>query len=349
MYPGNYAVCYEEDMAITRTKTQWLLLAVALLLVFLVVPLLASSYWLTFFSLIGLTVIAVLGLHFILGCCGLISLGHAAFVGIGAYTAGILANNSGLPFWVSLPCAGIASGTVGIVFGIPSIRIKGFYLAMATFAAQFLIMWGIRHAGDITGGQVGLSVPYATLGGMTFDTAQSLYLLIIGMTALMVFAGLNLTRTKVGRAFIAIRDNENAASVMGISPFRYKLLAFFIGCFFAGIAGALWAYYLTYITPDLFSMKESVWYLGMIIVGGMGSTLGAVLGAMFVKGLDLAVDLLSPMLEGAFPSLAGVLGSSLGLVLFALSIMLFLIFDPRGLAHRWHVIKNSYRIWPYSY
>lgn len=349
MYPGDYNTSYDKDIAITRTKTQWSLWAVLFLILFAIIPLFAGSYWINYVNFIAIAVVAVLGLHIITGCCGLISLGQAAFMGAGAYTAGILANSFGLPFWLNIPCAGISAGIIGVLFGLPALRVKGFYLSMTTLAAQFVIIWVLFHGGDVTGEAVGLLVPYAQLGGITFDSDRSSYFLIMGVTVLMTFFAMNVTRTRAGRALIAIRDNDRAAEVMGISLFRYKLQAFFIGCFFAGVAGALWAYYMSYLKPDQFLMKESVWFLGMIIVGGMGSTFGAVAGTVFIKGLDLGIDKLGGQLASVFPSLEGVLTSALGLMLFALVITVFLIAEPRGLAHRWQLIKNSYRLWPYSY
>ena len=349
MIPGIFSTKYKQDMALVRTKTQWFLLIVFLIFLFCI-PLFAGSFMLSVLLYIGITIISVLGLHIVTGLGGLVSLGHAAFMGVGGYTAAILANRWDLPFFVTLPCAGVVAGLVGVVFGAPSLRIKGFYLAMATLAAQFIFVWGIYHGGDLTQEAVGMDLPLATLGGIIFDNDQKLYLLVFALTVLVTFLVYNISRTRIGRALIAIRDNDRAAQVMGVNLFRYKLLAFFIACFFAGIAGALWAYYLNYVHPDHFTLQESIWFLGMIIVGGMGSTLGAVLGTVAIKGLDILVDLVTPVLESIAPSiLAGIIPYALGVIVFALVVAIFLMYEPRGLAHRWGIIKNYYRIWPYPY
>ncbi|MDY6910986.1 MAG: branched-chain amino acid ABC transporter permease [Chloroflexota bacterium] len=349
MYPGVVNTRYDQDIAITRTPLQFILWALGAILVFAVMPLTLSGYWLNFFTFILIAVVATLGLHILTGLCGLISLGHAAFMAVGAYVCGILASTYELPFWVTIPCAGIGAGLVGLFFGAPSLRIKGLYLAMSTFAAQFIIIWIIKHTDTITGGNEGLFLPYVQLGSRELDSALESYVFTAVVTIIMTFLAMNIARTRIGRAFIAIRDNDHAAEVMGVNVFGYKLLAFFIGCSFAGVAGALWAYLLVYLQPLHFGLEQSIWFLGMIIVGGLGSTLGAILGAGFIEALDMGSDLLAGEIGDVFPSLAGMISSASGFIVFALVIIIFLVFEPRGLAHRWQLIKNSYRLWPYSY
>jgi len=350
---GTFDVTYAQDMAIVRTRLQWVMLIVflALLIVF---PHFCGVYWLHIISTTGFVLIAVLGLHITTGLCGQINLGQSAFMAVGAYTSAILTATVGLPFWVALPCAGIMAGIVGIIFGAPSLKIKEFYLAMATLAAQFIIIWLIVHIDEIIGmkltkGAYGLDVPFASIGGLVFDTSLKMYYLIMVMTVIMGLFALNITRTRVGRAFIAVRDNDLAAEVMGVNLFYYKLLAFFIGCFFAGVAGCLQAHYLNFIGFEQFRLHESVWYLGMIIIGGMGSPLGAVLGTVSVTLLDVASDNLAPFLSATFPFLPMNLVLPVRMILFAIVIMVFLIYEPRGLAHRWRIFKASYRLWPYAY
>jgi branched-chain amino acid transport system permease protein len=303
--------------------------------------------WIGVFSLMGITLIAVFGLHITTGLCGQINLGQAAFVAVGAYASAVLTSRLGLPFLVALPCAGIMAGAVGLIFGAPSLRIKGFYLAMSTLAAQFIIVWAVTKLF----GAAAMSVPYASIGGFVLDTDTKMYYLIIALTLIAGLAALNLARTRAGRAFTAIRDNDLAAEVMGINLFYYKLLAFFIGCFYAGVAGSLWAHCYSFsIQPLQFQLKDSVWYLGMIIVGGAGSTLGAVLGTVSISLLDSKfAPYISPLLATAFPFLRANVTYAAGAILFALVIIIFLIKQPRGLAHWWQIIKSSYRLWPYSY
>jgi len=345
---GTYDTSYAQDMAIVRTRAQWIMLAV--FFVFLIAfPYFSGRYWTGIFSLTGIILIAVFGLHITTGLCGQINLGQTAFMAVGAYTSAVLTTKLGLPFLVALPCAGIMAGMVGLVFGAPSLKIKGFYLAMSTLAAQFIIVWIILHT-KFLGAAIGMSVPYASIGGFVFNTDTKMYYLIIALALIAGLTALNLTRTRAGRAFTAIRDNDLAAEVMGINLFYYKLLAFFIGCFYAGIAGSLWAHYFRYIQPLMFTLKDSVWYLGMLVIGGVGSTLGAVLGTVSVSLLNnWLAPLFSDFLTKTFDLVRANVAYPMGAILFALVIIFFLIKEPRGLAHRWQILKASYRLWPYAY
>ena len=350
---GTFDVLYAQDMAIVRTRLQWIMLAV-FLAVLIAIPHFSGIYWLHIATVTGIALIAVFGLHITTGLCGQINLGQSAFMAVGAYTSAILTAKLGLPFLVALPCAGIMAGIVGMVFGAPSLKIKEFYLAMATMAAQFIIIWLIVHIDailgmELTGGAYGLDVPFASIGGLVFDTDMKMYYLVIVITLIMGFFALNITRTRVGRALVAIRDNDLAAEVMGVNLFYYKILAFFLGCFFAGVAGGLQAHYLNFIGFEQFRMHESVWYLGMIIIGGIGSTLGAVLGTFFVTLLDVLSDNLAVILSATFPFLPMNLVMPVRMIVFAVVIVMFLIYEPRGLAHRWRIFKASYRLWPYAY
>jgi branched-chain amino acid transport system permease protein len=339
---------YAEDMAIVRTRTHWALLIGFLVLLF-TAPLYFSNYWLGVFNLTGITLIAAVGLNILVGYCGQLSIGHAGFIAVGAYTAAILTNRLEMPFLVGLIGAGVVSGFIGLIFGIPSVRVKGFYLAITTIAAQFIIVWVINHWG-LTGGFNGIKVPYASIGGLVFRSESSQFYLIIIIAALCVFFAKNLARTKVGRAFIAIRDNDLAAEVMGVNLLYYKLLAFFIGCFFAGIAGALLAHWIGFLNAEQFSFTESILYVGMIIIGGLGTTIGPIFGVVFIRILQqvLTVNLV-PFLGNTFTMLPAGFATGVTPMLFGLVIVLFLILEPRGLAHRWGLFKSAYRLWPFSY
>ena len=339
---------YAEDMAIVRTRTHWVLLIGFLVLLF-TAPLYFGNYWLGVFNLIGITLIAAIGLNILVGYCGQLSIGHAGFIAVGAYTSAILTNRLEMPFLVGLIGAGLSSGFIGLIFGMPSVRVKGFYLAITTIAAQFIIIWVINHWG-LTGGFNGITVPYASIGGLVFRSESSQFYLIIVIAVLCVFFAKNLARTKVGRAFIAIRDNDLAAEVMGVNLLYYKLLAFFIGCFFAGIAGALLAHWIGFLNAEQFSFTESILYIGMIIIGGLGTTLGPIFGVVFIRILQqvLTVNLV-PFLENTFTMLPAGFATGVTPMLFGLVIVLFLILEPRGLAHRWALFKAAYRLWPFSY
>lgn len=342
----NYS--YARDMAIMRTKTHWGLL-ILLLLVLFTAPLYLNSYWLGVANLIGITIIAATGLNILTGYAGQLSVGHAGFIAVGAFTSAVLTSRLDVPFLVAIVASGLLAGLVGLIFGIASLRVKGFYLAIATIAAQVIILWVINHMTSVTGGFNGMSVPRAEIFGIVFNTPQNLFFLIFAFTVAVIFFAKNLVRTRVGRAFVAIRDNDLAAEVMGINLFRYKLVAFFIGCFLAGVAGSLLAHKVGYIQADNFTIAESILYIGMIIIGGAGSTLGPILGVVFIRLLQQGITQVSPFLESNISWLESGFTAGLGPMLFGLAIVLFLIIEPRGLAHRWALFKSSYRLWPFSY
>ncbi len=339
---------YARDMAILRTKTHWALFIGFIVLLF-AAPLYLGNFWLGVANLIGITLIAALGLNILIGYCGQLSIGHAGFIAVGAYTTAILTNRLELPFLVGLIGAGLVAGIIGIIFGLPSIRVKGFYLAITTIAAQFIIIWIINHW-SVTGGFTGIEVPYASIGGLVFKSEMSQFYLIITIAVIGTFIAKNLARTKIARAFIAIRDNDLAAEVMGVNLLYYKLLAFFIGCFYAGIAGALLGHWIGFLNAEQFSLTESILYVGMIIIGGLGTTLGPILGVVFIRLLQqvLTVELV-PFLEKSFTAMPAGFATGVTPMLFGLVIVLFLVLEPRGIAHRWALFKAAYRLWPFSY
>ena len=339
---------YARDMAVLRTKTHWALF-IGLLVIVFTAPLYLGNYWLGVSNLIGITIIAIIGLNILIGYCGQLSIGHAGFMAVGAYTTAILTGKLGFPFLAGLICSGFSAGLIGLIFGLPSVRVKGFYLAITTIAAQFIIIWVINHWAPVTGGFVGMSVPTVSIGGFVFKTETSQFYLIMVITAICVFFAKNLARGRVGRAFIAVRDNDLAAEVMGINLLYYKLLAFFIGCFLAGIAGALFAHWAGFLNAENFTLTDSILYIGMVIIGGLGTTIGPILGVVLIRLLQQGIMYISPVLESTFPALPAGFTSGIGPMVFGLVIILFLILEPRGLAHRWTLFKAAYRLWPFSY
>jgi branched-chain amino acid transport system permease protein len=244
----------------------------------------------------------------------------------------------------------VSAGLVGLLIGLPALRIKGFYLAAITLAAHFVVMFFIITFYGLTGGVYGIAAPAPTLGDLfAIDTPERYYYLAFLSAVLSTFFAKNLARTKPGRAFVAIRDNDIAAEVMGIDLFQYKALAFFVGSVFAGLSGSLLAHSVGWISPEDFPLMRSVWMVGMLIVGGMGHCLGAILGVVFIKGIDQIATALIPIIGRIFPNVMISLPVALGQIFFALAIMFFLVFEPRGLAHRWESIKASYRIWPFRH
>jgi len=344
---GDFRETYAEDMAIFESPwPRWLL---ALLVAALATtPLFATSYWMDVLNRILIAVIAAMGLNILTGFTGQISLGNAAFLSVGAYATAYLGGRLGLPFPVVIPLAGILTALVGMVFGVPSLRLKGLYLAVATLAAHFVIEFGVTHWEAVTGGVNGTSVPAAKLGPIELGGDKKLFWLVLALTALLLYFAKNLFRTKVGKAFVAIRDQDISAEVMGVNVFKYKLLSFGVSSFYVGVAGALLAYQARIISPENFPITVAIDQLGMIIIGGLGSVLGSIFGAVFVTLLPEVLRLLTGSLSDTFPQLYG-LFAPLKQGLFGLAIVLFLVFEPDGMAARWHKIKNYWKLYPFSY
>ena len=343
-------VNYAQSMAIMRTRFQWVVL-IAFLVFLVIVPRIFPSDIVQTLNLIFIWIVGAHGLNLLTGYAGQISLGHAAFIGTGAYLSAILILQLGLNHWVALPIAAIGTGLVGVFFGLPSLRLKELYLAMATIAAQFILTTAFLFAlPGIVGGVSGLTVPFPEIGETTFRIPENLYYLFMPLTVLMTFFAKNIARSKLGRAFVAIRDNDLAAEVMGINLFGYKLRAFFIGCTFAGVAGWMRLVYDGCVRPDIYPLMDSIWFLGVIIIGGMGSTMGAIFGAVFVRLLYEGTLVMGPMVGGLVPpEMAAGVGSGLGLVVFGVVVILFLVFEPRGIAHTWEILKGRVRHWPFVF
>ena len=293
----------------------------------LALPLAGNSYHLHMACMIGINVISATGLNLLTGYAGMVSLGHAAFMGVGAYGVAWFGAHLGLPFYLCLPLGGLLAAAVGMIAGLPSLRLKGLYLAMATLAAQFILTFVFNEWEPVTGGRGGTPVAPARIGGLTLTTERELYLLIAPLTVGALLVARNLFRTRVGRAFIALRDREIAASVLGVDPRRYKLTAFGVSSFYAGVAGGLMAYFFRVVTPGQFGFDLSLFFLAAIVAGGMGTVTGGVLGALFIT---LSPELFA-WVTGAFgPRVAGLLSPARE-VLFGLLIVGFLTFEPQGM------------------
>jgi branched-chain amino acid transport system permease protein len=347
---GNFREHYEQELAIFETDFGRLCLWIGLGLLYILVPTLSSPYMLYVVNTVGIASIAAIGLNILVGYTGQISLGHGAFFGVGAYAAAILATAVHVPFLIALPAAGLITALVGMIFGIPSGRLKGLYLTIATLAGQFIIEYTLVHWESLTKGTMGITLPGATLLGIPVGGDVGFFFVIFTILAGMTWIAVNLIRTSYGRAFIAIRDNDRAAEGMGIPIFRYKLLSFGISSFYAGLAGAIWAYYMVSVTAEPFNLMLSVEYIAMIIIGGLGSIPGAILGATFITFLNEFLRWSTGLLinMGYFAG-AGLNMAPLREFIFGLTIVLFILFEPRGLAEVWRIIRSSFRLWPFSY
>ena len=347
---GDYRESYYKELTIFETDFGRLWMLVGLVLLFGVVPFVSSSYILYIINTIGIYAIAAIGLNLLIGYTGQISLGHGAFFGVGAYAGAILATRAGFPFWLSVPLAGIITAAVGMIFGIPSARLKHLYLTIATLAGQFIIEYVFVQWESLTGGAAGIVVSEANLFGLDLGTDRSFYYVVFVCFTAMTWMAVNITRTRYGRAFIAVRDNDRAAEGMGIPIFLYKLLSFAISSFYAGFAGALYAYYMMSITPEPFNLWLSIEYIAMIIIGGLGSIPGSVFGSIFIVVLNEVLSLATEFLMnvGASTGVAITI-APLREFVFGLAIILFIIFEPKGLAEVWRIVRSSFRLWPFSY
>ncbi len=347
---GDFDRSYEQDMAVVRRPWQWVALLIGAAVV-LTAPLWASAYVVSTANTIFYTIIAVQGLNILTGYTGQISLGQAAFMLVGGYTSALVTTHFGLPFPLAVLAAGLVAGLVGLLFGLPSLRVKGFYLAMATLAAQFIIPWVSRHAfPDLLGGTSGrISVPVPVILGVSFSKTNQYYYLSLVVLVLTTLAVLNISRSRLGRALVSIRDNDLAAELLGVNLFQYKLRAFFIASFLAGIAGALKAHSQRGVGTEFgYGLEESIILLGMLVIGGLGTNLGPFLGVTAVILLQDLARVVGQFLSELFPAMQSRLLNSFRPIFFGLVLMLFLIFESRGLAHRWRTFKAAWRLRPFA-
>jgi branched-chain amino acid transport system permease protein len=307
-----------------------------LVVALIALPLVAPRYWIYFAGLLGINIIATHGLNIMMGYTGLLSLGHAAFVGVGAYAAALAQIHLGLPFYIAIPLAGVAAAVIGIGFGLPSLRIRGLYLVIATLAAQFILHFIFVHWQSVTNGDVGLTVQPATLFGYALNNETRLYYLVLFCVVAFTIFTVNVMRSRVGRAFVAIRERDLTAEVLGVEIFKYKIAAFALGSFYAGIAGGLLAYFNKFVNPEQFGLLLSVFFLSAVIVGGMGSTLGAVLGAIFMTLLPEVLREVALGTGKTFGFDVGAILVPLRETIFGLLMVAFLILEPRGLAQIWN-------------
>jgi branched-chain amino acid transport system permease protein len=349
---GVYRTSYAADMTLFPLAADRAGVVAVVAAAVLLAPLL-GEYWLRGILIPFLVFsLAALGLNFLTGYAGLLSLGQSAFMAVGAYAGVILYGRYGVPLPLSLLGAGLTAAAVGAAAGTPSLRIKGLYLAVATLAAQFLITWVIQHVPWISGGVYAtLNTPPVRLAGVAVNSALRQYYLALAVVGLLTVFGMNLARSRVGRAWMAIRDRDVAAAIIGVSPLRYKLLAFMVSAFYAGVAGAL-VVFCWYGSANIeeFDLLTSVRILGMVIIGGMGSVLGSFLGAGFVTLLPILVSVgLHDAAVWTGGRVTTDLVANLEDIVFGSLIVLFLAVEPLGLARLWTTVKDYLRLWPFSH
>jgi branched-chain amino acid transport system permease protein len=354
---GDFRTSYVSDRTIFPTTRSWsaLLLGLAILLV---LPLqiggtaLVSSYWIALVIQIGYYGIAALGLNILVGFTGQISLGHSAFFGFGAFSSAYLSGRYGVPVAFSIPLAGLMTALLGIVVGLPAARLKGLYLAIATLASQFVLQDFFSRAEWFTGGASGANAPSFNLFGADISGDRRYYYVVLFWVVVMYVFAANLMRTRDGRAMVALRDHYLSAEIMGINLTYYRILAFAISSFYAGLAGALMAHYTSFVSAEAFDLLLSINFLAMVIIGGLGSVMGSLLGTIFILTLPEIMQAGVRFLQATFAFQNETLSQGLAYMkemAIGLAIVLFLIFEPDGLAALWRRIKAYWKLYPFSY
>jgi branched-chain amino acid transport system permease protein len=348
---GQFKTSYRKDQQVFPILQDRIAIALVLLVAFVLVPLTAQEYLVRAILIPFLILsLAALGLNILVGYCGQISLGTGAFMAVGAYAAyNFHIRIEGLPLLVSLLAGGLCATAVGVVFGIPSLRIKGLYLAVATLAAQFFVDWAFLRIRWFTHDSPSGSVSVSNLQvfGLPIETPTQKYLFCLAVVVVFAVLAKNLVRGAIGREWMAIRDMDVAASVIGIQPMYAKLTAFAVSSFIVGVAGALWGFvHLGSWEPAAFSIDRSFQLLFMVIIGGLGSIMGSFFGAAFIVVLPIVLDNM-PYWFGVPIDTA--LAAHLTFMIFGALIIFFLIVEPHGLARLWSIGKEKLRIWPFPH
>jgi branched-chain amino acid transport system permease protein len=354
--PGGLKTSYGKQLTIYQSRFGRVWLAVLIVGV-AAAPFVLTDFWVSILNFAAVFSIAAIGLNLLTGFTGQVSLGHAFFVGLGAYTAGYLGGDHGLPFVVWLPVAGLFGAVVGLIVGPFALRLKGLYLAIVTIGLVFLGEHLFLNLRSITGGPQGRSIPSPEVGGLSFghlgglSRDQSFYVLAVPALVLAAIFAKNVVRSRPGRAFQAIRDREIAAGVIGVNLARYKVGAFALSSFYAAAAGALYGSYLRYVSPEQFGLLFSIQFVAMIIVGGIGTISGSIIGALFITLIPRLVEEFSDSIPFISQSTSG--GGlnvfTFNQIIFGVLIVVFLVGEPLGLAGIWRRIKVYFRAWPFSY
>src|SRR3954451_2606535 len=348
---GDFRTSYAVDTTMFPTRASRNAAIVGVILICFA-PQLFSEYWLSILIQIGIYGIAALGLNILVGFTGQISIGHAAFFLLGAFTSAYISNNSPIPVFFAIPLAGVVTAMVGLIFGLPAARLKGLYLVIATLAAQYILLDFFSRAEWFTGGSVPASAHPFSIFGYTLRGDRQYFYVVLGYVLVSYILATNLMRTRDGRALVAIRDHYLSAEIMGINLTRYRTLSFGLAAFFAGIAGALYAHYQLVVSNEGFGIERSILFLAMIIIGGTGSIMGTLMGTAFVVLLPESMEWISASLRGSAIDKALSLNTNITFlreIAIGLIIIAFLMFEPDGLAHRWRQIKTYWKLYPFSH
>ncbi|MBP0444021.1 branched-chain amino acid ABC transporter permease [Roseomonas sp. SSH11] len=348
---GDFRTSYRADTTIFPTQGSRIALWVGLALL-CCAPLVLDRYLLSLLINVGTLGIAALGLNILVGFTGQISIGHAAFFGLGAFSSAWLHESFHIPVLLCIPIAGVMTAAVGLIFGAPAARLKGLYLAIATLAAQFILEDFFARAQWFTGGVAGRMTEPPAIGGFALDREETYFYLVLGFVILMFVGAANLMRTRDGRALVAVRDHYLSAEIMGINLAYYRTLSFGIASLYAGIGGALYAHHLLFVSVEAFNILFSIQFLSMVIIGGLGSIMGSLMGAAFMVALPEVVQAGADAVAGSALDRMLKIGGNISFLremAIGAAIILFLIFEPDGLARRWRLIKAYWKLYPYSH
>ncbi|MCC6779967.1 MAG: branched-chain amino acid ABC transporter permease [Hyphomicrobiales bacterium] len=342
---GYLSTSYAQDIALTRTRLERGSL-VAFALALMAFPLIATPFQLDLAAQVFLASVGALSLMLLTGCAGQISLGHAGLIAAGAFTVGILVREANAPFWVTLPAAALVGAALGVIFGLPSLRLRGLYLAVSTLALHFVVVYAGGEYESRWGYSTGIVVDPPTIGRLAVSDGRAWYYILLAAATITLLLCLNLMRSRSGRAWRAIRAHETVAEALGIGIASYKLLAFVISSAITAVAGALFAYYRGFVSVEAFSLFLTVQYLAMVIIGGMGSLLGALLGAVFVTLFPYVIEAALLALPNA-QAYVGVL-FAVNYSAFGVVMIVFLMFEPLGLVGIWQRVQSYFLLWPFK-
>lgn len=342
---GYFRTRYDDDVALVDTRTQRRALG-ALAIALVAIPLVASAFWLDLANQVLLAIVGAVALMLLTGFAGQISLGHAGLMAAGAFTVGILFKEFAAPFWVTVPMAALVGALLGVIFGLPSLRLRGLYLAVSTLALHFIVVYLGHEYETRRGFSTGIVVDPPMLGAFALTDARAWYAVFLVAAGASILLTLNLLRSRTGRAWRALHEREAVAAALGIDVRAYKLAAFVASSAMAAVSGALFAYYRGFVSVEAFSLFLTIQYVAMVIIGGMGSVLGAVLGAIFVTLFPYAIEMLMRWL----PTPAGWANAvfAINYAAFGLVMILFLVFEPQGLVGIWKRLQNYFLLWPFK-